>query len=60
VDLSGLDLPLPIRLVIYSAALDLDPTAGGREERAHRGKDIDDKVGGSGGRRRPAPVVFDA
>jgi hypothetical protein len=28
------------------------------EERAHRGKDIDGEVGGSGGRRRAVLVVF--
>jgi hypothetical protein len=60
VDPSSPDLPLPIRLVIYSAALDLDPTAAGREERAHRGKGVNDDVSGSRVRWRPAPVVFNA
>jgi hypothetical protein len=60
VDPSGPDLPLPIHLVIYSAGLDLDPMAVGREERAHRGKDVNNEVGGSGVRWRPAPVVFNA
>jgi hypothetical protein len=29
-----------------------------REERAHRGKDVDGEVGGSGGRRRAVLAVF--